>query len=153
MQYGEAIAAIEAEGEDSLIMRIAEGATQAELAGRLGVGVGSLNNWLHKEPERSGRAREAMRVSAEAWLDRGLKALNDALPDNAEIARARAIEQHCARRAAIRDPKRYGDKLQTEVTGSLKHDHTVGLSAETAELLAGLKAGPSDSGDAAAVPD
>jgi hypothetical protein len=51
------------------------------------------------------------------------------------------------------EPKKYGDKLQTEVTGNLKHDHTVGLSAETAELLASLKAGSSDSGDAAAVQD
>lgn len=50
-------------------------------------------------------------------------------------------------------PKIYGDKLQTEVTGNLKHDHTVGLSAETAELLAGLKAGSGDSGDEAPVQD
>lgn len=50
-------------------------------------------------------------------------------------------------------PKIYGDKLQTEVTGNLKHDHTVGLSAETAELLAGLKAGSGDPGDEAPVQD
>jgi len=50
-------------------------------------------------------------------------------------------------------PKIYGDKLQTEVTGNLKHDHTVGLSAETAELLASLKAGSGDPGHEAPVPD
>lgn len=49
--------------------------------------------------------------------------------------------------------KKYGDKMQTEVTGSLKHDHAIGLSAETAELIAGLKAGSSDTGDAAPLPD
>lgn len=51
------------------------------------------------------------------------------------------------------DPKRYGDKLTTEVTGNVKHDHTVGLSGETAQLLDSLKAGPGGAGDAAPVPD
>lgn len=51
------------------------------------------------------------------------------------------------------EPKKYGDKIQTEVTGGLKHDHTIGLSAETAELLAGLKAGSGDTGDEAPLSD
>lgn len=50
-------------------------------------------------------------------------------------------------------PKIYGDKLTTEVTGSLKHDHIVGLSAETAELLRSLKAGPDHPGNEAPVQD
>lgn len=44
---------------------------------------------------------------------------------------------------------RYGDKL--ELGGTLKHDHTAGLSAETASLLASLKAGPDCPGDEAPV--
>lgn len=95
---------------DDVISRIQSGETQRTIAKHYGVSVGSLNGWLHAEPERSTRARAAMADSAEAWLDRGLAAIEDALPDAVEIARARLMEQHCARRAAIRNP-RYSDKL------------------------------------------
>lgn len=50
-------------------------------------------------------------------------------------------------------PKVYGDKLTTEVTGGLKHDHTVGLQPETARLLAGLCGGSGDPQPAPPVPD
>ena len=46
-------------------------------------------------------------------------------------------------------PKVYGDKL--ELGGSVKHEHTGGLSAETASLLASLKAGSDRPGDEAPV--
>ena len=96
---------------DTIIAKIADGATQREIAEEFGLSASRLNEWLHADPERSARAREAMEISAEAWLDRGLDALTAAEPEAVEIARARAIEQHCARRAAIRNPRRYGDKL------------------------------------------
>ena len=101
---------IESVGVDSILSMIRGGKAQTEIAAELGVGTSTLNEWLHGDPERSARTREAMAVSAETWLDRGLVALQDAPPEAAEIARARAIEQHCARRAAIRDPARYGDR-------------------------------------------
>ena len=65
-----------------------------------------------------------MEASAEAWLDRGLGVLTDA-KDMLEVHRARAIEQHCARRAAIRNPQRYGDRQQI--------DHNV--TSDTAAIL------------------
>ena len=107
----EARSLIEAQGEEAILAKINGGLAQSEVAAEIGVSVGSLNGWLHENPERSARVRVAMASSAETWLDRGYAALRDAPGENAEIARARAIEQHCARRAAIRDPKRYGDKL------------------------------------------
>jgi transcriptional regulator with XRE-family HTH domain len=103
--------AIEAKGEDWIFGEMGTGRSQTEIAQNIGVSVALLNYWLHANPERSARAKEAMERSAESWLDRGLETLLQALSDNAEIARARAIEQHCARRAAIRNPRRYGDKL------------------------------------------
>lgn len=52
-------------------------------------------------------------------------------------------------------PKKYGDRtvIAGDPDAPLKHDHSVALSAETASLLASLKAGPSGAGDAAPVPD
>lgn len=132
---GPATEKLEAAGEAEIIQRIADGATQDDIAQSVGVGAGTLNGWLHATPERSARAKDAMSISAEAWLDRGLNALRDAAPDNAEIARARAIEQHCARRAAIRNP-RYGDKQQVEHVGpgggAIKTESTLTISAEEA---------------------
>lgn len=101
---------IESVGEDKIISLIRDGETQASIAQSIQVSVGSLNEWLHETDERSARARYAMSVSAEAWLDKGLTALEQAERDPSEIARAKAIEQHCARRAAIRNPQ-YRDKV------------------------------------------
>jgi transcriptional regulator with XRE-family HTH domain len=126
---------LDALGEEAIIGQIANGKTQDEICEAAGVSAGSLNGWLHATPERSARARDAMETSAEAWLDRGFNALRDAPPDNAEIARARAIEQHCARRAAIRNP-RFGDKHQVEHVGpgggAIKTESTMTITAEEA---------------------
>lgn len=123
-------------GEDAVIEWITVGQTQAEICEKAGVGVGRLNAWLHENPDRSARARDAMKVSAEAWQDRGLKAIMDAAPDAVEIARARAIEQHCARRAAIRDPRRHGDKIAVGGADDLPPIKTMG----DADLLARIAA-------------
>lgn len=120
---------------DKIIGEIAEGSTQLEIAAKHGVSVGALNAWLHADPERSARARDAMKTSAEAWLDRGLEALTKAKPDTAEIARARAIEQHCARRAAIRYPAKYGDKVAiggAEDLPPIKSESNVNITPEEA---------------------
>ena len=86
---------IEALGIDAIITQIASGRSQTEIAKDLGVSVMSLNVWLRSDAVRSARVDEAMPASAESWLDRGLDALLNAPSDNAEIQRARAIEQHC----------------------------------------------------------
>lgn len=117
--------------EDELLQRIAGGESQAEIAAALGIGAATLNRWLHSTPERSARARSAMAMSAETWLDRGLDALATAPPDAVEIARARAIEQHCARRAAIRDPARYGNR--TTLAGDAESPLTVTVQRLTGE--------------------
>ena len=69
--------AIEAMGEDAILERIQSGISQTEIANELGCNVGSLNRWLHADPQRSARAASVMAESAESWLDRGLQALTD----------------------------------------------------------------------------
>lgn len=110
---------LDALGIDALAEWIERGGSQYEISRDLGVSVGSLNGWLHATPERSVRARAAMASSAEAWVDRGHQYLVEAPGDAVEIARARALEQHCARRAAIRNPRRYGDKLDVQHGGEV----------------------------------
>ena len=124
--------AIEALGLEAIIQRIESGLAQTEIANELGCSVTALNTWLRSDPVRSARVDYAMPASAESWLDRGLQALTAAASDNAEIQRARAIEQHCARRAAVRNPL-YRDKI------SLEHSRKPGdLEAMTDDELTQL---------------
>src|SRR5690606_21153259 len=109
---GEATAKCDEVGIDAICDRIESGESQSEIAASLGVSAAALNRWLHREEQRSARARAAMEVSAESSLDRGMAALLESPPDHAEISRPKAIEQHCARRAAIRNPEVYGDEQQ-----------------------------------------
>lgn len=102
---------------ETIIQRIEDGDTQAEIAEYYGVAPSSVTRLLQSSPEVAERSARARAMSAESWLDRGLKALTDAPADSNEIARARAIAQECARRAAIRNPQ-YSEKQRHEVTGA-----------------------------------
>ena len=104
----------EALGFDAAIERIENGDSMREIAGELGVSVGFIHGWLRSSVERSARVDAAMEMSAESWLDRGLNELTTAPDSKNALLKARAIEQHCARRAAIRNPKRYGDKISVD---------------------------------------
>jgi hypothetical protein len=76
----------------------------------------SLNRYLN-EPSRKEEAEAAKLNSAESWLDRGTESLEDARgKDSVAVQWARAYEQHCARRAAIRNP-RYSDRQSVELSG------------------------------------
>jgi transcriptional regulator with XRE-family HTH domain len=102
--------------DSEVIDMITSGRTQAEIARELGVNVATLNKWLHSDPKRSARAKTAMAASAEALLDRAHDGLLEAPSDASEIARWRALEQHYARRAAIRNPM-YRERTGVEVSG------------------------------------
>lgn len=112
---------LEAEGFDKVLSRIEGGESMSEIAGTLDVAVSVLWRWLRSTEERSARVDEAQRESAAGWLDRGLRTLERAsTASKAGVQKARAIEQHCARRAAILNPK-FRDNVAVEATvkGSL----------------------------------
>src|SRR5437867_3855721 len=110
-------AALERTGLDQILARIRAGESQREIADSLQVDVSTLNRFLRSNAERAEATRAAMTESAEAWLDRGLRELEQAKgQDNAEMTRVRAVAMECARRAAIRNP-RYSDKQQVELSG------------------------------------
>jgi hypothetical protein len=108
-------------GNETLIQRLLEGKTYAEMAEEFGCGVATMHAWLHAEDiaERSARAREE---SAEAWLDRGLAAISSSMHKSGDVdpSAARAYAQECARRAAIRNPRfRESTKVDANVSGNL----------------------------------
>lgn len=111
---------MDAQDHEVICQRIESGESQAEIAASLNVSPALLSSWLNAEEraERSARARE---MSAESWLDRGLKALEAALDKqgNTDASAAKAYAQECARRAAIRNP-RYVEKTAHEHSGGMK---------------------------------
>lgn len=90
-------------GIDSIAEQIYNGATYGEIAEKAGVSRHALNDWLATHhPARDKSAREE---SAEAWLDIGLDAVQSSMRRDSGIDpnAAKALEVHCARRAAIRN--------------------------------------------------
>jgi transcriptional regulator with XRE-family HTH domain len=111
---------LQAVGIEEITSRIEAGESQRSIAQDIGCDVATLNRWLHADPQRSARAKQAMSESAEAWLDNGLRYLLEAPADMAEIGRAKALAQECARRAAVRNPA-YRDKVDHTYAGQITH--------------------------------
>ena len=133
----EAEAKIKAIGLDQICEWMENGDSQAEIAKMIGVSPASLSTWLNidENAERSARAREK---SAESWLDRGLKMIEEACDKTSGIdpSAAKAYAQECARRAAIRNP-RYVEKTAHQHTGTLKVAKTDLTDEELAAIAAG----------------
>lgn len=95
---------------------VEQGLTYDEIALQMGVNRQTL---MARLDELSDSAHmRARSISAEAWLDRGLEKLQEALDKEGGIdaSAARAYEQACARRAALRNPA-YREKQQHEHSG------------------------------------
>ena len=104
---------------DAVLDRIMSGDSQAEIARDIGLSPARLSELLSANAEIAERSARARSISAEAWLDRGLAAVESAMQKdgNVDATAAKAYAQECARRAAIRNPQ-YSDKQRHEVTGA-----------------------------------
>lgn len=103
--------------EEKIIERIASGETLTAIAKDLGRSRAWISEWLHAEPERSVRAREARAKAAAAWDDKAESVIAEAA-DPFELAKAKELAHHYRWRAKAVAPKEYGDKTQTEITGA-----------------------------------
>ena len=111
----QALLRIEDASFEDVLARIRAGESQTEIARSLKVHIATLNRYL-SDPSRVAETTAAKADSAEAWLDKGLREIQNAKGfDHAEVQRARAFAQECARRAAIRNP-RYSDKAAIQLT-------------------------------------
>lgn len=95
---------------DWVLEQIVEGESQKDIATSLNRSAGCVSLWLMRDEATIIRSEHARKCSAEAWLDKGLQAVYDAMSDPAykgtgtDSGAARAYAQECARRAAIRNP-------------------------------------------------
>lgn len=120
---------------DEILERITDGDSQAEIAKDLGVGVMTLSDYLNRDSV-SVRSARARLESAEAWLDKGLQAIKDAMRKDSglDATAARAYAQECARRAAIRNP-RYNERLSVDLTAKVNTNAQL-TEAELMEIAA-----------------
>ncbi len=127
---GEATEKLEAFGEDGIIDLIAEGKSYREIADLAGASATRVSRYLSANPQRSARAKDARRQSAQAEDDLALAAIEKlgASSKPGDIARAREEAQHRRWRSKVRDPETYGDRV------ALEH----GVQGDTAALMGEL---------------
>jgi transposase len=130
MQYGEAQAALTEFGIDTICERIHEGDFLRDIAIRIGVSIGSLSAWLAADPERSARAREARRATAQLWEEKAAQVIEDA-EDAFELAKARELAHQYRWKASKMNPREYGDKL--ELAGDKESPLTVVIQKLTGD--------------------
>ena len=103
-----------------------------------GVAWGSLNRWLADtsnltadgEPMATRYARARV-TSAEGFADKALQAANDATIEDVQVRRLQVDVYKW--RAAMANPKAWGDKQQVEVSGGIEHLHLDALRSITAK--------------------
>lgn len=102
---------------DEILARIANGESMREIAEDEKCSPVTIWNALRATDDLAERCARAMELSAEAWLDRGLDAIESALSKSGDVdaSAARAYAQECARRAAVRNP-RYRDKVDATLS-------------------------------------
>jgi transcriptional regulator with XRE-family HTH domain len=125
---------------ERILEMIESGMSQAQIAKEFNVSQPSLNAYLNNETyaDRSARAKE---ISAEAWLDKGLQAIEAAMlkAGPMDVQAARAYAQECARRAAIRNPQ-YREHSKVEHSGSVSR--TDALSDDELQAVLAAKTPP-----------
>lgn len=94
-----------------------------EIAGRLGMTIGTLRNWAAESDARTARIRQARIDGAEWWEREARRILKDAfelarsnpLIASAVVSLAKEQAQAAWRCAAVRDPQRFEAKRAAEV--------------------------------------
>lgn len=111
---------------DEIISMLIEGKTYRQIADSLGVALTTLHDFTSRS-EHSARAREALEYSSDTYADKAEQVLIEAEKDMIEISRARELSQYYKWKASKRSPKKYGDKVQTELSGSLEVKQITGM--------------------------
>jgi len=119
---------------------VEQGATWKEALTASGCSWGGVTRWLADERNVTAdgatfaqRYAHARSMSAGSWADRATQVAADAQPDTVQVAKL----QHDAYkwRAAMADPKAWGDRKQLEVSGSVAHLHLAALQSPRAATI------------------
>lgn len=108
-----AIEALDKLGIDALCDMIIEGLSYAEICAKIEIGKASLVRWLSADSERSARAGEALKLSAQGEDDKGESIL---FRKDLDPTIRRELAYHYRWRAKVRNPHVYGEKVQIDQT-------------------------------------
>jgi hypothetical protein len=101
-------------GLDEVLALVEEGHSTREICARIGTRPAHLTRWIGSTEGADSRVRASRTKAAQAWLDRGLAALEDA--DSAiGLAKAREIAQICRKYASVYDTA-FSDRVQVDTT-------------------------------------
>lgn len=108
---------------DIICEMIVEGKSITEIAKRLNVNRMTIIE-VSAKPDYSARVREARINAADKFAEMAEEVLSKLKPKSTmiEMQKARELASHYRWKASKLAPKRYGDKIEQEITGSLKLD-------------------------------
>lgn len=93
-----------------------DGLSYRSIARNLKMNVSVLTRWVAADAARSAQVREARIASAKAFADEARQLLEEA-KDPFSLSRAKELAHHLRWEASRANPRDYGDKVQTELTG------------------------------------
>lgn len=120
------------EGLEEITGRIEDGESLREICRSIGVRASHFNRWIASMPEGDTRVRDSRRKAAQAWLDRALEVLEDAVT-LADLAKAREIAAICRKFASIADPS-FSDRVQVDTT--VKAEDPTSIDRKLAMIVA-----------------
>jgi hypothetical protein len=109
---------LDAIGVEAIADKIASGETYRKIATDAQVSVGSFCAWIEADPERSQACARAREISGQSYEEKAEEEIANA-QDQFELAKAKELAVHWRWRAKAVNPRRYGDKVQTELSGSV----------------------------------
>lgn len=119
--HPEAQEKLDRKGVDWVCDRIEDGDSLTAIARTLDIGVSTFTRWIGADAERSARIASARRASALSMAHKAEAVLLDLDDDGspAAIARARELASHYRWEAKMRNPRDFGEKVQTEHSGTV----------------------------------
>jgi len=114
---------------DVILRMIIDGLSYRAMAKKLKVDLMVLHNFASSDIH-SARVREAMNTSADTFAEMAEDIMIKARMNQWSLVKARELAQHYRWMASKRRPKSYGDKVQTEVSGTLGLQQITGMQVK-----------------------
>lgn len=112
-----------------IVKMIIDGLSYRTMAKKLNIDLHTLHSFTSLE-QHSARVYEAMNISADTFADMAEDIMIKAKLNQWSLVKARELAQHYRWKASKRRPKTYGDKVQTEVSGTLGLQQITGMQVK-----------------------
>ena len=107
---------------DEMLARVAEGATQSQLAALVSERVGRplsqyyISKWLSADPERKEAWLEAKKLAADRYADQVAEAIDDVKAGRLDANSAKTVMSGAQWLASRLSPAQWGDRLEVNAT-------------------------------------